>query len=63
MGDVDPALVQQVLDVPQRQWVSDVHYHRQADDLGRRLEVAKDVRVAHAWEAIGRYSERKPILL
>jgi len=39
---------QQVLDVPERQRVSDNHHHSQADDLGRRLEGAKDARAAHA---------------
>ena len=30
-----------ILDVPQRQWESHVHHHREADDLRARLEVAK----------------------
>ena len=33
VADVDPALGQQILDVAQRQRVSDVHHHDQADDL------------------------------
>jgi hypothetical protein len=47
MRDVDAALVQQILDIPQRQRVSNVHHHHQADDLGAGLEVPKDARVAH----------------
>jgi hypothetical protein len=47
MADLDPALVQQVFDIPQRQGEPDVHHHRQADDLGRRLELAKRVGSAH----------------
>jgi len=34
-------LVQQVLDVPQRQRVADVHHHGQADDLGEALQERK----------------------
>jgi hypothetical protein len=45
--DVDAALMQQVFDIPQRQWIPDNHHHRQADDLRRRLEVAKNAGVAH----------------
>jgi hypothetical protein len=41
MRDIDAALMQQVLDVPQRQRVTDIHHHRQADDLGRRLETTQ----------------------
>ena len=31
--DVDPTLVEQVLHVPKQQRVTDIHHHRQADDL------------------------------
>ena len=41
MSDVDAALMQEVLDVAQRQRVADVHHHRQADDLRARLEGLK----------------------
>jgi hypothetical protein len=34
VADVDAALEQQVLYVPQRQRVTDVHHHHQADHLG-----------------------------
>jgi hypothetical protein len=61
--DLDAALVQQVLDIPQRQRIPDVHHHRQADDLGLRLEVAEDARVAHARKAIGSPPRYKPIFL
>ena len=47
MGDVDPALVEQVLDVPQRQRVADIHHHREADYLGARLEIPENTGVAH----------------
>lgn len=47
VGDVDTAFMQQVLDVAQRQRVTDIHHHRQTDDLGRRLEVAEKGGVWH----------------
>ena len=34
VADVDAALCEQVLDVPQRQRETDVHHHHQADHLG-----------------------------
>jgi hypothetical protein len=36
VADVDPALAQQVLDIAERKWKSNVHHDRQADDLGLR---------------------------
>jgi hypothetical protein len=33
-----PALMQEVLDVPQREREADVKHHREADDLGRVLK-------------------------
>lgn len=43
LTDLDLALVQQILDVSQRKWESDIEYHRQANDLGARLEVLEVV--------------------
>ena len=37
---------QEILDVAQRQWVSNVHHHHQTDDLRRAVEISK--RIAHA---------------
>ena len=34
VSDIDAALGQQVFDLPQRQWLSDVHHHREANYLG-----------------------------
>ena len=39
MADFDPALMQQVFDVPERKWEPNIHHNRQADDLWARLEV------------------------
>ena len=45
MGDVDTALAWQIFDLSQRQRVADIHHHREADDLGRTVEVAE--RISH----------------
>ena len=45
--DVNAALMQQVFDIPKRERVAHIHHHRQAEDLGRRLEVAENTGVAH----------------
>ena len=47
VADLNPALVQQVLDVAQRKRKPDVHHYRQADDLGRGFEIAKGAGFAH----------------
>ncbi len=39
MAHIDPRLVQQVFDIPQRKWKSDVQHHSKANDLGTGLEV------------------------
>jgi hypothetical protein len=41
MDDLDPPLVQQVLDVSQRQREAEAEHHRQADDQRACLEVAE----------------------
>src|SRR5208282_2485982 len=45
MGDVDPTLGQEILDVAQRQRVPHVHHHDQTDHFRRAVEISK--RVAH----------------
>jgi hypothetical protein len=42
MSDVDRPFMKQVLGVPERKRVADIHHDRQADDLGRSLEVEND---------------------
>ena len=34
MADLDTALEQQIIDLPQRQRVTDIHHHREGDPLG-----------------------------
>ena len=41
VADIDTALVKQIFDVSQRQRVFQVHQHRQADHLRRRIEAAE----------------------
>jgi hypothetical protein len=63
MRDIDPSLVQQVFDIPQRQRVSDIHHHREADDLRRGLEVAKNAGARHGVEGTPTLPDRKSIFL
>jgi len=43
MAHSGAAFMEQVLNVPQRQREPDLHHHRKADDLRRRLEIAKRI--------------------
>jgi len=43
VADIDATLKQQVLDLAQRQRISNIHHHRQTDDLGRTVEIAEGV--------------------
>ena len=45
VADIDATFEQHVLNLAQRQRVADVHHHREADDLGRRVEIAE--RISH----------------
>jgi len=54
MADFDPAFMQQIFDISKRQWEPDVEHHRQADDLGARLEVAEGGKFCHPGKLAGR---------
>jgi len=41
VADIDATLKQQILDLAQRQRITNLHHHRQADDLGWRIERAE----------------------
>ena len=43
MGHVDPAPIQQILDVPKAQRIPDIHQHRELDHVAGRLEIAKRI--------------------
>jgi hypothetical protein len=59
VADVDPPLEQQIFDLPQRQRIPDVHHHREADDLGGAVEVAKGI--AHRRRLRNARARLKPI--
>jgi hypothetical protein len=50
MTDVDAAFEQQVLDLAQRKWVAHIHHHRQANDLGLRVEIAERIFIREGYE-------------
>ncbi len=43
MADIDAAFEQQIFDMPQRQRIADVHHHREADHLGRAVEISEGI--------------------
>ncbi len=45
VADINAPLEQEILDLSQRKRITDVHHHREADHLGRPVEIAK--RVTH----------------
>jgi len=61
VANVDAALIEQILDLPQRQRETDLHHHRKANDLGRRLEVAE--RIFHSLTLPGAHLQLKPVPL
>jgi len=56
MANVDAALEQQVLDIPERQWEPHIRHHQEADHLGRGCEVAERA----AWPAGARRDPALP---
>ncbi len=43
MADIHTPLEQQVFDLPQLQRIADVNHHREADHLGRTVEISKGI--------------------
>ena len=41
--DVEAPLEEQIFDLPQRQRIADIHHHREADDLGRTVEISEGI--------------------
>jgi hypothetical protein len=60
VADLDAALVEQILNVPQREWEADVHHHRQANDLGARFEVLEGVGFGHLGTLLSPLPRLKP---
>jgi hypothetical protein len=48
LADLDTALVQQVLDIPERERKANLHHHRQVDDFVARLEPLEGTGLSHA---------------
>ena len=63
VANVDAALVEKVFDVAKRQWKSDVHRHRNLDDLGRRFEIAEWISRHETILAAPPYPLNRPVLL
>jgi hypothetical protein len=61
MTNIDAALMQLILHIPKRKWESYVHHNRQADDFGRRLEVAKWGAFCHSETLNWRPTRLKPV--
>ena len=43
VADVDVPLEQNILDLSQRQWIADVHHHREANHLRRAVEITEGI--------------------
>ena len=43
MAHIDTALEQHIFDLSQRKRISDVHHHREADHLGRAVEITEGI--------------------
>ena len=41
VADIDAAFEQQILDLAQRKRITNIHHHRQANDIGCRVEIAE----------------------
>ena len=46
MADIDPPFMKRVLNVPPRKRKSDMHHHREADNLGRAIDKRNGLRGA-----------------
>jgi len=43
VADINTTLKQQIFDLPQRERITDVHHHREADHLGRTVEITEGI--------------------
>jgi len=41
VANIDASFKQKILNLPQRQLIPDIHHHRQADNLGRRIKITE----------------------
>ena len=67
VAQVDPALEQQVLDVPEAERVLNIHHHYPTDHLGRRVEVAERAGgfagAGHGLSLASQYASRQSVHL
>ncbi len=63
MADLDPAFVQQVPDVPQRQREVNIQHHCQANDLGAGLEITEGAGSGHVARLMPALPRSKPFPL
>lgn len=47
VADIDTALVEEIFDIPERQWEADVKHHRKADDFRAAVKAFERVRFGH----------------
>ena len=59
VSHVEAAFVQQIFDLAQRQREANIHHHRKANDLGRRIEIAEGI--LHATKLRNGRSPLKPV--
>ena len=62
MVDVDPPLMQKILNIAKWQWESNIHHHGKTDNFGRGLEVAKGARFYHTARLRNRPARLKLVL-
>jgi len=43
VANIDAAFKQKILDLAQRQRISDIHHHRKPDNIGRTVEITEGV--------------------
>ena len=48
MADINAALMKKIFDVAKRKGKSDIHHHRQADDLRQCIEIAEWIIIFHS---------------
>ncbi len=47
MALVDASLVQQIFDIPKREWKPNIQHYRKTDDFGTGFEVLEGGRIGH----------------
>ena len=61
MAHINPALMQQIFHIAERQRKPHEHHNRQADDLSARFEIAKWIRFGHIQRLRNRPAGLKPV--